>query len=130
MPRADKIITFMYRLLKSEGLGLLETAGPVQALLCFYLYTVPLRVFNGIALPLPLHRTIEIILILILYGSPTVRTESALLQYLSWKKFKEKRCSIIWRMILKSMYENHRSILDPGGLEESQNSGLRKKYKF
>jgi len=43
VPRADKIITFVYRLLKSESLGLLETAGPVQA--C-----------SGFALLLSLHR--------------------------------------------------------------------------
>ena len=43
MPRADKIITFVYRLLKSGSLGLLEKAGTVQA--C-----------NGISLLLSLHR--------------------------------------------------------------------------
>ena len=37
----------------------------------------------GIALPLPLHIKIEIIPISILYGSPWVRTQAALLQYLS-----------------------------------------------
>ena len=65
--------------------------------LCFYLYTGPLRVCKGIALNLPLHRTIEIILILVLYFGPWVRTESALLQYLSWKKFKERGVALFGR---------------------------------
>jgi len=31
VPRADKIMVFMCRLLKSESLSILETSGPVQA---------------------------------------------------------------------------------------------------
>jgi len=53
-----------------------------MGLFCFYLYTGPLRICNGMALTLPLHTTVETILILILYGGPCVGTQAALLQYL------------------------------------------------
>ena len=69
--------------------------------------SVPVQACNGIALHLHLQRTIKIDLILNLYGSPCVRTQAALLQYLSLNMSKERRCSGIWRMILKLIYENH-----------------------
>jgi len=50
VPRAGKIVTLVCRLLKSGGLSILETSGPVFA--C-----------NGNVFLLPLHRSIEIILI-------------------------------------------------------------------
>jgi hypothetical protein len=39
------------------------------------------------------------------YGSPWVRTQAVLLKYLSKNTSKESRCSSIWRMILKTIWD-------------------------